>query len=65
MEETMEETKKPIAPTLRKMGVGEAVHYPRTQYTSLLVTIQRMHYTEDKRWSARRCKDGVWVTRTE
>lgn len=59
-----EDEKKRIAPTLREMMVGGHETFPKERYTSVLVTIQRLQFEMGSRWSVRRGKDMLTVTRT-
>ena len=49
----MENTKKPIAPTLKKLEIGEKADYPIRRSTSVETTIGRVQRESTKKFSYR------------
>ena len=65
MEAVNEVEKKPIAPTLRKMNVGDVEEFPVERYTSVNSAIQTVEYKKESEFSMRKEGDVVYVTRVK
>lgn len=58
-------TKKRVAPTLRKMEIGDKEYFPATQWLSLMTARQRLNIQESMNFSIHRSENNqVEVTRT-
>lgn len=57
--------KKRVAPTLRKMEIGDKEQFPATQWSSLMTARQRLNIQDAINFSIRRSGDNmIEVTRT-
>ena len=55
--------KRPLAPLMRAMKIGEIEFYPRSQYRSISTTASNLHIEEDKKFSKKRNGNIVEVKR--
>ncbi|NOU62230.1 hypothetical protein [Marinifilum caeruleilacunae] len=60
----MELAKKPLAPLMRKMKVGQVEVYPCSQNRSINVTASNLNIEEGKSFSRKRKGNVIEVTRT-
>ena len=56
--------KRPIAPILRKMEIGDVEEYPRSQHQSLRSTVSEIHIMEGKKFTRKKSENGITVKRT-
>ncbi len=55
--------KRPIAPILRAMKVGDIEEYPRSQYQSIRSTTSEIHIMHGKKFTRKKSENGVIVKR--
>lgn len=55
--------KRPVAPILRAMAVGDIEEYPRSQHQSLRSTVSDIHIMTGKEFTRKKCENGIVVKR--
>ena len=55
--------KRPVAPILRAMAVGDIEEYPRSQHQSIRSTASDIHIMTGKKFTRKTSENGVTVKR--